>query len=128
MNAEQIIILVTCLVSSVVMIGCGVPLYCRKVGRNSWFGFRTKSSMSDDEIWYATNHVAGFWLMLTGACTALFAFAGTLAGLNVVESAVLMVGSMIAGISICMLSALGEQRRQLKERQRQADTDNRRPA
>jgi hypothetical protein len=48
MNAGQIVLLSTFLLSSAVMIACGVPLYCRRIGRNNWFGFRTKTTMSDD--------------------------------------------------------------------------------
>jgi hypothetical protein len=99
MNDGPTILLVTYLASSAVMVGCGIPLYRRKIGRNKWLGFRTKLSMSDDAMWYATNRTAGLWLVVTGAGTALAAVAAPFIGMNDVESATLVTGGMLTGIT-----------------------------
>ncbi|MGZ0172659.1 MAG: SdpI family protein [Planctomycetales bacterium] len=117
MNAGQIVLLATYLLTSAVLIGSGIPLYKRKVGRNNWFGLRTKLTMSDDDTWYAANHVAGRWLIITGIGTGVFAAAGILAGMNEVETATLVTGGMLTGISLCVFASLAEQRRIVEEQE-----------
>ncbi len=53
----------------------GVPLIMRRVGPNSFYGFRTAKSMSTPEIWYAANEVSGWDLSIAGAviCVASLA-------------------------------------------------------
>ena len=118
MNAGQIVLLTTYLFKSVLLVGCGIPLFYRKVGRNKLFGLRTRLTMSDDEIWFAANQVAGRWLLITGFGTAISVVAGILAGMNETESAMLVTGAMLTGISLCVLASLAEQRRVVEERDR----------
>ena len=116
MNARQTVLLATYLLTSAVLIGSGFPLYKRKVGRNNWFGLRTKLTMRDDATWFAANHVAGRWLIITGIGTGLSAAAAPLVGMNEVETATLVTGGMLAGISLCVFASLAEQRRVIEER------------
>jgi len=116
MNAGQVVLLAIYLLTSAVLVGSGITLYQRKVGRNNWFGLRTNLTMRDDETWYAANQVAGRWLIITGIGTGLSSAAGILAGMNEVESATLVAGSMLTGISICVCASLVEQRRAIEER------------
>lgn len=118
MNAGQIVLLATYLFTSAVLVGSGIPLMLRKVGRNKLFGLRTKLTMSDDEIWFAANQVAGRWLIITGVGTAVSAVAGILAGMNETESATLVTGGLLTGISLCVIASLAEQRRVVEERDR----------
>lgn len=118
MNARQIVLLATYLLTSVVLVGCGIPLFRRRVRPNKLFGLRTKLTMSDDEIWFAANQVAGRWLIITGIGTAASAAAGILAGMNETESAMLATGAMLTGISLCVIASLAEQRRIVEERDR----------
>ena len=117
MNAGQIVLLASYLATSAVMVGCGVPLYRRKIGRNNWFGFRTKLTMSENTIWFAANRVAGFWLIVTGIGTAVSAIAVTFVGLNDVLASTLVTGGLMAGITICLVASFTEQRRIAEERQ-----------
>ena len=117
MNAGQIVLLATYLFTSAVLVGSGIPLYCRKVGPNKLFGFRTKLTMSDDEIWFAANQVAGQWLIITGIGTAISAIAAILVGMNEVETATLVTGGMLTGISLCVIASFAEQRRVVEERE-----------
>ncbi len=116
MNAGQIVLLGTYLFTSAVLVGSGIPLYRRKVGRNKLFGMRTKLTMSDDGIWFAANQVAGRWLIITGIGTAISAVAAILLGMNETESATLVTGGMLTGISLCVIASLAEQRRIVEER------------
>lgn len=124
MNAGQIVLLATYLLTSAVLVGSGIPLYQRKVGRNNWFGLRTKLTMRDDDTWFAANHVAGRWLIITGIGTGLSAAGGILAGMNEIESATLVTGGMLTGITLCVFASLAEQRRVVEDRQR-PDFDHR---
>lgn len=110
MNAGQLILLATYLTSSMALIGCGLLLYRRKVGRNRWFGFRTKLTMSDDALWYSANRVAGFWLIVTGFGTAAVALVTSFIGINAAQSATLVTSGYVAGITICVLASSAEQR------------------
>ena len=123
MNAGQTVLLATYLLTSAVLIGSGIPLMLRKVGRNKLFGLRTKLTMSDDEIWFAANQVAGRWLIITGIGTAISAVAGIFAGMNETESATLVTGGMLTGISLCVIASLAEQRRVVEERDRVGTND-----
>ena len=43
-----------------------VPMILGKVSPNSVYGFRTKQTKSDPEIWYPANAYAGKWLLAWG--------------------------------------------------------------
>ncbi|MDG2359824.1 MAG: SdpI family protein [Planctomycetaceae bacterium] len=98
------------------MSGPAYRFTCVKVGRNNWFGLRTNLTMRDDDTWYSANQVAGRWLIITGIGTGLSSAGGILAGMNEVESATLVAGGMLTGISICVFASLAEQRRVIEER------------
>lgn len=52
-----------------VYIGLGVPMMCKKVQHGAWYGIRTEKTLSDPEIWYAVNQVAGIDFLLAGLLT-----------------------------------------------------------
>jgi uncharacterized membrane protein len=56
-------------VIGLMLVGLGAPLALGKVRPNALYGFRTQKTLSDPEIWYAANRVAGRDLMLTGGAT-----------------------------------------------------------
>lgn len=41
-----------------------VPLVAGLIPRNRLYGFRTKKTLSDDQIWYRVNRLAGFAVMI----------------------------------------------------------------
>jgi uncharacterized membrane protein len=43
-----------------------VPLVLGMIPPNRLYGFRTKKTLSDDEIWYRVNRLAGFAVMIAG--------------------------------------------------------------
>lgn len=49
------------------LIAAGVPLLRGWIPRNRWAGFRVRKTLSNDEIWYEANLVAGRDLMVAGA-------------------------------------------------------------
>ncbi|HYY41306.1 MAG TPA: SdpI family protein, partial [Pyrinomonadaceae bacterium] len=48
------------------LIALGIPLLQGQVSPNSWYGFRTRKSLSDEKIWYAVNRSAGKDMILAG--------------------------------------------------------------
>jgi uncharacterized membrane protein len=63
------LILITLLFAAdgVVLIALGVPLLKGQVSPNSWYGFRTRKTLSDEKTWYAVNRVAGRDMVAAGA-------------------------------------------------------------
>jgi uncharacterized membrane protein len=50
-----------------------VPLVAGLVPRNRLYGFRTKKTLSDDEIWYRVNRLAGFAVMIASVVYGMVA-------------------------------------------------------
>ncbi len=48
-----------CVGAGLLFVSMGVPLFLRKVPRNSFYGFRLSYTMKDDEIWFAVNEALG---------------------------------------------------------------------
>ena len=47
-----------------------VPLALRLVGPNRFYGFRTRATLSDRELWYSANAFAGWALLLAAFVSA----------------------------------------------------------
>ncbi|HPH02983.1 MAG TPA: SdpI family protein [Spirochaetota bacterium] len=62
--------LIAYLVVGLVLVAGGIPLAMRKVRPNPWYGFRTKSTMSDERLWFAANASAGR-VLVTGGIVAI---------------------------------------------------------
>src|SRR6266542_951173 len=60
------LILLTFLGLGVSMIVICIPMMLERVPPNGWYGFRTPRTMSDPNIWYPANRVAGRNLSLAG--------------------------------------------------------------
>jgi SdpI/YhfL family protein len=54
-------------ISGLALALAGVPLLRGWIPRNRWAGFRVPKTLSNDEIWYEANRVAGRDLMIAGA-------------------------------------------------------------
>ncbi|MBI1424754.1 MAG: hypothetical protein GC149_15015 [Gammaproteobacteria bacterium] len=51
--------IITVLAVSLLIVGVAVPLALRWVPRNVIYGFRTRTTLSDDKLWYAANAYFG---------------------------------------------------------------------
>ncbi len=65
----SIIVPISLLVVGVVGIGLAIPMLLNKVPRNDLYGFRTKRTLSSDEIWYPANRFAAKALICWGMLT-----------------------------------------------------------
>jgi uncharacterized membrane protein len=61
--------LITILGCSILMAVLAVPLILRKVPRNRIYGFRTRTTLHDDEMWYETNAYFGRGLLIASLIT-----------------------------------------------------------
>ena len=52
----------------------GLPLACRRVPPNRWYGIRLPATLADEFVWYETNATSGRDLMMLGAVVAGVAF------------------------------------------------------
>jgi uncharacterized membrane protein len=71
MMVDLILPILFFIVDGIVLIALGVPLLQGQVSPNSWYGFRTRKTLSDEKIWYAVNRVAGKDMILAGAIIIL---------------------------------------------------------
>lgn len=49
----------------------GIPLMFRRIPRNVVYGFRTRSTLNDDRVWYEANAHFGRGLLIASLATAL---------------------------------------------------------
>ena len=69
--------LATVLICSAVFCLLSIPLIFRKVPRNSLYGYRTRTTLSDDRIWYETNAYFGLRFIIgsiVSACLAIIVY------------------------------------------------------
>lgn len=69
-------------VVGLVLIGISIPLILRKVPPNSFYGCRTRKTLSDPKIWYEANHISGRDFCLSGAIVLVAAMLMLLFGQN----------------------------------------------
>src|SRR5438874_2180687 len=71
MEVGDIIVFVLCLVAAGVFLALGIPCSRGWVRPNPLYGFRTRKTLQDADVWYATNRVAGYWGIVTGMVAAV---------------------------------------------------------
>lgn len=64
----------TILGCSAVFILIAIPLALRKVPRNVVYGFRTRTTLSDDGVWFDANAHFGRGLIVASVCSAFAAW------------------------------------------------------
>lgn len=80
---DLILITLFFIVDGILLIALGVPLLQGQISPNSWYGFRTRKTLSDEKIWYAVNRVAGKDMILAGAIIIVSAVSLLLLGSRV---------------------------------------------
>ncbi len=50
----------------ILTIVTALPLVMQKVPPNWWYGFRTRKTLSDPQIWYRANYLGGVGLLYAG--------------------------------------------------------------
>src|SRR5215475_10804069 len=93
------------LIAPALILLLGIPLFLRKIPRNSIYGLRTRDTLSSDEKWYSANRIVGagvvagasLWLLLVLANGWLHLAMGvlTLIGLALVIAATLISARLV---------------------------------
>lgn len=60
---------------SLVLILIAIPLALRKVGPNVVYGYRTRATLSDEDVWYDANAYFGSRLIVACICGVVAAWA-----------------------------------------------------
>ncbi len=61
------------LIGGVAMILISIPLIQRRVKPNYWYGFRTRKTLENEQVWYEVNAHAGKRLLIAGILITLAA-------------------------------------------------------
>lgn len=64
----------TILAVSALLIAVAVPLALRRIPRNVVYGFRTRATMANDDIWYEANAYFGRGLIASTVCGFFLAY------------------------------------------------------
>lgn len=59
MTADIILLFIVFEFSMLLMGILGIPMWLKKVKPNRYYGFRTKTTLNDPEIWYEVNSIIG---------------------------------------------------------------------
>jgi uncharacterized membrane protein len=94
---------VTLLALGALFVVVALPLWRRRVPPNRTYGFRTPLTVSNPEVWYATNEVAGRDLVLAGA---FIMGMGALWSLFAVGSAPEQVPFFVTAVAVPVLVAV----------------------
>jgi len=82
----------------VLLAVCGVPMWLRKVPPNRVYGFRTPRTLSDREVWYEANAIAGRALFYGGLLTMVFGLVDYALGLPFLVAAFLPLVPVVASV------------------------------
>jgi uncharacterized membrane protein len=59
--------------AGLLLIVISIPLIQRRIKPNYWYGFRTKCTLNNPDLWYEVNAYAGKRLLISGLITTLAA-------------------------------------------------------
>ncbi len=85
--------------TGVVFIVIGVPLMQRKIAPNRIYGYRTKTTLCDPDIWYEVNAVTGKQLVILGVVLVAMGVVG-LAARNDPRQQEMLVWASLAAMAI----------------------------
>jgi hypothetical protein len=89
----------TCAIAGLLFVGLSIPLLRGKVAPNPWYGFRTRLTLGDPDIWYPVNAWGARRLLWLGMAT----LAAAPAGLLLPEP---LLPAFLLGISVLWVAAL----------------------
>lgn len=69
----SLLVLVVLEASALLFVGLGIPLLRRKVRPNLLYGFRTRATLRNEELWYEVNAKTGADMIVVGAVLSVLA-------------------------------------------------------
>jgi SdpI/YfhL protein family len=106
MGPGEICLLIVFLLASGLMVGLGIPLSMGLVRPNPVYGFRTKETLEDPNVWYPTNRVAGLWGIATGVAEAAVSIWAFFAGLPLPTGPLVTLATVLVGIVATLLHGM----------------------
>ena len=94
------------------IMGIAIPMVMEKIKPNMLYGFRTKKTLSDEKIWYASNKYAGKVMIWCGAVMVIISAVVmmldrfTSAFVSVSEGAAVIIWSAVCMIPIVVMVIL----------------------
>jgi uncharacterized membrane protein len=85
----------------VMLIAIGIPLLLGKIGRNKIYGYRIRTTLRDDRIWYPVNALTGLWMIWAGLLAAVIGLLLVLLR-NREEAAQLVLGIGVPALLVCL--------------------------
>jgi hypothetical protein len=61
----------TLTILGIVFVVVGMPLARGRIRRNALYGYRIRTTMRDDRIWYPVNALMGLWMIWAGSLAAI---------------------------------------------------------
>ncbi len=98
METGELIVFILCLVASGVFVAMGIPLSIGLVRPNRLYGFRTRKTLEDPNVWYATNRVAGYWAIAMGIVAAGVSIVAFFAGLGLPAAPFVILVPFLVGL------------------------------
>lgn len=92
----MIILLALYSFAGVILAGLSVPLILHKIPPNGLYGFRSRSTLDNPQLWYRVNAYAGKRLLVTGLGTSIAAIILYYTTSNVEEYALSCMGFFLA--------------------------------
>jgi hypothetical protein len=117
METRDIIVLL-CLVPCGVFVAMGIPCSMGWVRPNRLYGFRTRKTLQDPDVWYPTNRVAGYWGIATGIVAAGVCIWTFFSGLGLPAAPLVIVVPFVLGIVGTYLHGLLVIRRVTSDKQK----------
>ncbi|MFM8321319.1 MAG: SdpI family protein [Chloroflexota bacterium] len=116
--SDMLLLFIVFFANGVLLVLLSLPMIAGKVPPNPFYGFRTRSTLEDPELWYPANRYLAQWLLvsglvISGLTLALFLLAALgVPGFNILTISSVMLGVMVItmgvsiGRSMSYLSAL----------------------
>ena len=64
-----------CIITNLILLGISIPLFLKKIPPNQWYGIRTAKTLSDENIWYNANYIAGIDMLVVSIFMMFFLLA-----------------------------------------------------
>ena len=101
------VLLLTIAGSYLLIAGLSVPLLLKRVPPNRFYGFRSKRTLGDEQIWYRVNHLGGAFLAISSLGSLVAALAIALAAWpEIGAAAVTLTGLVIASALVTVVGGV----------------------
>jgi hypothetical protein len=109
---QQSLLFLLPVVIGCVIIATSIPLARRKIGRNPWYGFRTKRTLSSDEIWYSVNENVAKKSIYIGIVNIVFGLGAIALSLPPYRTLFFITLGLplVSALSMCLITSLEERK------------------